>query len=402
MRITGARVIVTAPGGLNFLTLRIDTDEGIYGLGDASLFGREMAVKACLEDHILPSLIGLDPARIEDTWQMLYRGVYWRRGPINMTCIAAVDMALWDIKGKALNTPVWNLLGGRCREGVMGYGHASGRSAAETLENAHAAIESGYRAVRIQSRVPGIEDMYGVPRSAPGRDSIGSPWTEPGWSSAKYLASTPGLLEEARRQLGDDIHLLHDSHHRLTPIEAGWLGKALEGVRMFWLEDATPAENQASFRLIRQHTTTPLAVGEVFNTVYDALALITEQLIDYIRTSAGHAGGITGLRKIAAVAEPHNVRLGCHGAIDLSPITVAAAAHVGISTHNFAVVEAQQHFTESHEVIPHAWTFADGYLQPGDAPGLGVDIDEAEAARYPYVHRYAPYARLEDGTLWNY
>ena len=401
-RITSAKVIITCPGR-NFVTLRIETDEGFHGLGDATLNGRELAVAAYLQDHVIPCLIGRDAHRIEDIWQFLYKGAYWRRGPVTMSAIAAVDMALWDIKGKVANLPVYQLLGGASRDGVMVYGHANGRTVEETIENALHYQAQGYRAIRLQSGVPGLASTYGVSKDRYFYEPADSDLpTENLWSSEKYLRSVPPLFEAARAALGWDVHLLHDIHHRLTPIEAGRLGKDLEPFRPFWLEDATPAENQASFRLIRQHTTTPLAVGEIFNSIWDAKQLIEEQLIDYIRATVVHAGGITHLRRIASFADLHNVRTGCHGATDLSPVCMAAALHFDLSVPNFGIQEYMRHTAETDAVFPHAYSFADGMMHPGDQPGLGVDIDEELAAKHEYRRAYLPVNRLEDGTMFNW
>jgi mannonate dehydratase len=209
----------------------------------------------------------------------------------------------------------------------------------------------------------------------------------------------PELFAAARAALGWDVHLLHDVHHRLTPIEAGRLGHDLEPYRLFWMEDPTPAENQDSFRLIRRHTTTPLAVGEIFNTVWDAKQLIQEQLIDYIRATIVHAGGITHLRRIAAFADMFNVRTGCHGATDLSPVTMAAALHFDLSVPNFGIQEYMRHTEETDAVFPHAYRFEDGHLHPGETPGLGVELNEELAAAYPYRRAFLPVNRLEDGSM---
>jgi mannonate dehydratase len=402
MKITGARVIVTCPGR-NFVTLKIETDEGLTGLGDATLNGRELAVASYLSDHLIPCLIGRDAHQIEDIWQYLYRGAYWRRGPVTMSAIAAVDTALWDIKAKAAGLPLYQLLGGRSRAGVMVYGHANGRDIEDTCEAVASYIEQGYRAIRAQSGVPGLEKVYGI-----GRDSGFYEPAEKGlppettWSTEKYLDFAPKLFERLRATFGFEPHLLHDVHHRLTPIEAGRLGKSLEPYRLFWIEDPTPAENQEAFRLIRQHTVTPLAVGEIFNSIYDCKDLIQNQLIDYIRTTVVHAGGISHLRKIAALAEIYQIRTGSHGATDLSPICMGAALHFDIAVANFGIQEYMRHTPETDAVFPHAYSFDRGYLQPGEAPGHGVEIDEALAAKYPYDPAYLPVARLEDGTLWNW
>jgi mannonate dehydratase len=401
-KITSARVIVTCPGR-NFVTLRIETDAGVYGLGDATLNGRELAVRSYLEDHVVPCLIGRDAHRIEDLWQFLYKGAYWRRGPVTMTAIAAVDMALWDIKGKIANLPVYQLLGGASREGVMVYGHANGKDIDETIDNALRYQAEGYKAIRLQSGVPGLASTYGVSKDRYFYEPADADLpTENVWSTEKYMRSVVPLFEKAREALGWDVHLLHDIHHRLTPIEAGRLGKDLEPYRPFWLEDATPAENQEAFRLIRQHTTTPLAVGEIFNSIWDAKGLIENQLIDYIRATVVHAGGLTHLRRIAALADLYQVRTGCHGATDLSPVCMAAALHFDLSVPNFGVQEYMRHTPETDAVFPHAYSFDKGMMHPGDKPGLGVELDENLAAQYPYKRAFLPVNRLEDGTMFNW
>lgn len=399
MKIVDARVIVTCPGR-NFVTLKVTTEDGVYGLGDATLNGRELAVASYLTEHVVPLLIGRDARRIEDTWQYLYKGAYWRRGPVTMTAIAAVDTALWDIKGKALNTPVYQLLGGASRDAVLVYAHANGADVETTVAAVARHIESGYTAIRAQSGIPGLASTYGVARG----DKPYEP-AEPGlpvenrWSTERYLAFVPSLFERLRAEFGSEVHLLHDAHHRLTPIEAARLGKSLEPYHLFWLEDAVPAELQERFRLIRQHTTTPLAVGEVFDTVYDCLQLIQEQLIDYIRMSVVHAGGITHLRRIAHLGELYHVRTGSHGATDLSPVCMAAALHFDLSVHNFGIQEHMPHTPETDLVFPHRYYFEHGVMHPGDAPGLGVDIDETLAATFPYRRAYLPVNRMLDGTM---
>ena len=402
MKITEARVIVTCPGR-NFVTLKVETDTGIYGLGDATLNGRERAVASYLEDHVVPCLVGRDPRRTEDIWQFLYRGGYWRRGPVTMTAIGAVDTALWDIKAKLADMPLYQLLGGRSRDGVMVYGHANGEDINQTVDEVGRYIDMGYKAVRAQSGIPGLASTYGV-----GKDQM---FYEPAdadlpaentWSTEKYLDHVPVLFDRIRQQYGFETHLLHDVHHRLTPIEAARLGKSLEDYRLFWLEDAVPAENQEGFRLIRRHTVTPLAVGEVFNTIWDCRELIQEQLIDYIRMAVVHAGGITHLRRVADLAALYHVRTGCHGATDLSPVCMGAALHFDTWVPNFGIQEYMRHSRETDEVFPHAYTFKDGFLYPGETPGHGVDIDEKLAAKFPYQRAYLPVNRLEDGTLWSW
>ena len=402
MRISAAKVIVTCPGR-NFVTLKIETDQGVYGIGDGTLNGRELPVVSYLEDHVIPALIGKDPRRIEDIWQYLYRGAYWRRGPVTMRAIAAVDVALWDIKAKMAGMPLYDLLGGMSRERVLVYGHANGSTLEETVDSVGRYIEMGYKAIRAQSGIPGLANAYGVGRGSlhyePADAAIPS---ETVWDTRKYLNFVPELFGRLRDVYGFDHHLLHDVHHRLTPIEAARLGKSLEPYALFWLEDATPAENPDGFRLVREHTVTPLAVGEIFNTIWDAKELIQDQLIDYIRMSVMGSGGITHLRRIADFAALYQVRTGSHGATDLSPVTMGAALHFDTWVPNFGIQEYMRHTEETDAVFPHAYSFDDGYLHPGDAPGHGVEIDETEAAKYPYKPACLPVARLEDGTMWNW
>ncbi len=403
MKILSAKVIVCSPGR-NFVTLKIETDQGLYGIGDSTLNGREMAVVAYLEEHVVPCLIGRDAAQIEDIWQYLYRGAYWRRGPVTMTAIAAVDTALWDIKAKAAGMPLYQLLGGKSRSAVMVYGHANGRDIEHTVDEVIRYQEMGYKAIRAQSGVPGLNSVYGVGRGSMFYEPAdGALPSEHDWSTEKYLDHAPKLFERLREKIGFESHLLHDVHHRLTPIEAARLGKALEPHRLFWMEDPTPAENQEAFRLIRQHTTTPMAVGEIFNTIWDCKDLIQGQLIDYIRTTVVHAGGITHLRRIADLAAMYQVRMGSHGATDLSPVCMGAALHFDLWVPNFGIQEYMRHTEETDAVFPHGYTFDDGMLHPGEAPGHGVDIDEVLAAKYPYQRAYLPVNRLAlDGTLWNW
>ncbi len=402
MKIIDARVIVTCPGR-NFVTLKIITDQGLYGVGDATLNGRELSVASYLTDHVIPCLIGRDASRIEEIWNYLYRGAYWRRGPVTMSAIAAVDTALWDIKAKAAEMPLYQLLGGRSRDGVMVYGHANGRDIEETLDRMAEYISLGYKAIRAQCGVPGLASTYGVSQDKMFYEPADANLpTENLWSTEKYLDHTPKLFERLRAKFGFDHHLLHDVHHRLTPIEAARLGKSFEPYRLFWMEDATPAENQEAFRLIRQHTITPIAVGEVFNTIWDCKDLIQNQLIDYIRTTVVHAGGITHLRRIADLAGLYQVRTGSHGATDLSPICMGAALHFDIWVPNFGIQEYMRHTKETDDVFPHDYTYKDGQLFPGETPGHGVDIDEKLAAKFPYNRAYLPVNRLQDGTIWHW
>jgi mannonate dehydratase len=402
MKITDAKVIVCCPSR-NFVTLKIETDTGISGLGDATLNGREKAVVAYLEEHCIPALVGRDPANIEDIWHYFYRGAYWRRGPVTMTAISAIDVALWDIKGKALGTPLYNLIGGKSREGALVYAHANGRDLGETVENVGRQLEAGFRAVRVQSGIPGLDDVYGVSRDGkpyePARPGVAKEYR---WDTPTYLRFAPTLFAKVREIYGEGPHLLHDVHHRCSPVEAARLARELEPFHLFWLEDAVPAELQEGLRLVRSHSTTPLAIGEVFNTVYDFTTLITEQLIDYMRMPLVHGGGITHLLKVAAFASIYHVRTGFHGATDLSPVNMAAATHFNLAINNFGIQEYMPQADVVHEVFKVGYRCEAGHLRVDDSPGIGVEIDEERARRYPYAPAALPVNRALDGTLFHW
>jgi mannonate dehydratase len=403
MKITDIRVIVASPGR-NFVTVKIYTDQGLTGIGDATVNGRELAVVSYLRDHVIPILIGKDAHRIEDIWQYLYKGAYWRRGPITMAAISGIDIALWDLKAKAANMPLYQLLGGSSRDRIMIYQHAGGLTIDETVDEVIRLREAGLDAIRAQVSIPGLPPIYGT---GPATDQAAGGMVqarpvEEVWSTHKYLPLVPQLFQRLRDAVGWDVHLLHDTHHRLTPIEAARLGKDLEPFRLFWLEDPVPAELQEGFRLIRQHTTTPIALGEIFNTIWDCERLISEQLIDYIRVTSVHAGGVTGLRRIFDFASVYHVRSACHGPMDVSPVAMGANLHVDRWVPNFGIQEYSGYTEATHEMFPHAWSQTGGYLTTGEAPGHGVEIDEAVAARYPYAAAYLPVARAEDGTLWSW
>ena len=405
MKISDIKIFVSCPGR-NFVTVKIETKNGFYGLGDATVNGRELAVVAYLKEHIKPCLLGKDAHQIEDILQYLYKGAYWRRGPITMAAIAAIDMALWDIKGKVAGLPVYQLLGGKSRHKIKTYTHANGETSEETLDNLGKLIQQGFKAVRLQCAIPGLKETYGTLGDKKDYYELQSnrplPPEQP-WDTNKYLNFIPSLFQKARERYGMEIELVHDVHSRLTPIEAAKLGKDLEPYNLLFLEDSVTAENQQGYQLIRQHTTTPLAVGEIFNTVWDAKELIENQWIDYIRMSVTHGGGITPMRKMADFAALYHVRTAPHGAPDLSPICHAAHAHLNIVANNFGVQEFIGFGGEKlNEVFKHPLTLKDGFILLKDTPGLGVDFDEAAAQKYKYNRSYLPVTRLEDGTLWDW
>ncbi|HLI51787.1 MAG TPA: enolase C-terminal domain-like protein, partial [Thermomicrobiaceae bacterium] len=340
---------------------------------------------------------GTDPDRIEDTWQLLQRATYWRGGRAVAAAIAAIDVALWDLKGKRYSAPLYSLLGGKCREGVLCYGHASGRTIEETVEHVLAYRERGCKAIRAQVGTPGYEDgSYGVHASQPITDPAR---TVRHWEPTPYLRVVPRLFDRLRREVNDSVELLHDVHDRLTPIQVAQLAKELEPYHLFFLEDPIPVENTDGLRLIRQHTTTPIAIGERFNSKWDCLPLLTNQLIDYVRNPLSKSGGLTELRKIAVLAEPFQVKTAFQGPNDLGPLAFAATVHLDLAIPNFGIQELAEYPPEVEELFSGIPTFKDGYLTVSDKPGLGVEINETELRKYPYQPSFFTTIRREDGSL---
>lgn len=408
MKITGAKVFVGGPGK-NYVTLKIMTDQGVYGLGDATLNNRETLPAKYLTDYLIPNLIGMDPRRSEDIWQFFYRGAYFRRGPIAMAAIGAIDMALWDIKGKLANMPLYDLFGGKSRDGAMVYAHATGADLPDLMDSIAGYVAQGYKAVRVQCAIPDMPNAsYAVPDARGGaRDYITDfsgirPKVEI-WDTDTYMRFMPDALAQVRDRFGPDLKILHDVHHRLMPREAAAFAKSVEPVGLYWLEDPTPAEDQDALRLVRQHSTTPIAIGEVFNSVWDCHKLIQDELIDFIRVAVTYAGGITPVKRIVDLAGLHHVRTGFHGAPSHSPISMAAQAHLNAWAPNFGIQEYLVLGTPDCDALfPSGHAVHNGMFMVDAAPGLGVDFDEGEAQKYEYVPGSHPVVRLKDGTLWNY
>lgn len=408
MKITDAKVFIGGPKK-NYVTLKIETDQGVYGLGDATLNNRETLPAKYLQDYLIPNLIGKDPRNSEDIWQFFFRGAYFRRGPIAMAAYGAIDTALWDIKAKLANMPLYQLFGGKSRDGAMVYAHATGADLEDLMDSIAAYVEEGYKAIRVQCGIPGMPTAsYAVPTEKGNTknyitDYTGIQPTVEIWDTGKYMRYMPGALMQIRERFGPDIEILHDVHHRLTPREAAEFAKAVEPVGLFWMEDPTPADDQDALKLIRQHSTVPIAIGEVFNSIYDCNKLIEQELIDFIRIAVTYGGGITHVKRIVDLAALHHVKTGFHGAPSHSPISMAAQAHLNAWAPNFGVQEYLVLGTpECDALFPSEHRMENGMFYVSDAPGLGVDFDENEVKRYSYQPGSHPIVRLEDGTMWNY
>ncbi|HEX5412860.1 MAG TPA: D-galactonate dehydratase family protein [Terriglobia bacterium] len=405
MRITEVRVIVTCPDR-NYVLVKVLTSEpGLYGVGDATLNGRELAVATALEKHMAPMLIGRDPEQVEDIWQCLYRAPYWRSGPVQMTALAGIDLALWDIKGKLAGMPVYQLLGGRTRRGALAYTHASGNNFDETEDAVRRAIERGFKAVRAQVAVTGLEGTYGTSLTRTSEETAGRvdqqadlPSTEV-FESGPYLRTIPKLFGHLRLKLGDEVELLHDVHQKLGPIEAARLAHDLEPYRLFFLEDPVPPEAKDGLRLVRRRSATPIAIGEIIHSPLDFVPLITERLIDYLRCAVTHIGGLTAARKLASLAEFYQVKTAWHAPADVGPPGHAASVHLDLAIQNFGIQEMIFFSDVAREVMPGGPVFHGGYMDVEDSPGLGTDLNEELAKKYHYRRSYLPLARRKDGSV---
>jgi mannonate dehydratase len=416
VKITKVRSILTAPDGIALVVVKVETDQpGLYGLGCATFTQRATLVARAVDEYLDPLLQGRDPANIEDLWHMQMVNSYWRNGPVLNNAVSGVDMALWDIKGKAAGMPVYDLLGGKCREAAMVYRHADGRDPQEVLDNVLKYQAEGALAVRCQmggygGRVKDITKRTSRPsKKAPQAthrmklmDRLDSAFPGAYYDPDRYALSIPGLFDHVRSKVGFELHLLHDIHERLAPIDAVRLAKALEPYRLFFLEDPLAPDQLEWFSRIRQQCATPIAMGELHNNPLEWRPLIAAQLIDFIRAHVSQLGGLTPARKLAALCESFGVRTAWHGPGDVSPIGHAANLHLDLACHNFGIQEVIHFGDALYEVFPGTPELRGGYLWPNAKPGLGIDLDEAKAARYPISVKPIEWtqSRWPDGTLW--
>ena len=388
VRIRDLKTILTAPDGIRLVIVKIETSEpGLYGLGCATFTQRALVVQTAIEQYLKPFLIGRDVDEIEDIWQSTYVSSYWRNGPVLFNAMSGVDIALWDIKGKRAGMPVYQLLGGKCRLGAACYYHADGRDFQEVEDTARKGMALGYRHIRVQAAVPGLA-TYGASRtgkSQGGPEGQSGP-TQPGdvWDSAPYVRMVPKLFEHMRTTLGDDVELLHDVHERVMLPEAVNLCKALEPYRLFFLEDPLPPEENDHFRLLRQQSSVPIAMGELFNTLHEFVPLISERLIDFIRIHISQIGGLSPARKVQALSEYFGVRTAWHGPGDASPVAHAAQLALELASYNFGIHEGGRFPQATRDVFPGCPETKDGYMMATEAPGLGIDVDEKAAAKFPF------------------
>ncbi len=374
--IEDVKVIATQPGRSHLVIVKVITSEpGLYGLGCATFTQRWHGVVAVLEKHLRPFVLGRDVSRIEELFRMMMVHGYWRNGPVLNNAISGIDQALWDIKGKQAGMPVYDLLGGRVRQAASVYVHADGSTPEEVADNVQRFMDEGYRYIRVQmGGYGGKSSIMFSPEGAPE-----GAYYDP----RAYCRNMLQMIEHVRHKAGEEIELLHDIHERLMPIDAVRFAKDVEPYNLFFLEDALAPEDIDWFRHIRQQCATRIAMGELFNNPREWQPLIEERLIDFIRMHASQMGGITPARDVALFANMYGIRTAWHGPGDTSPVGHAANLHLDVWAPNFGVQEWYRASELEYEMFPGMPEVRAGYMYPNDKPGLGIDIDEALAAKYP-------------------
>ena len=391
--IKDVQTILTQPAGSRLLIVKVITSEpGLNGLGCATFTQRIFAVATAVEKHLKPFLIGRDVSRIEEIWQMAMVHGYWRNGPVLNNAISGVDQALWDIKGKQAGMPVYQLLGGKCREAAAVYVHANGRDPQEVEDSVRGFMDDGYRYIRVQmGGYGGQAKKLAKPDGAPD-----GAYFDP----KDYMRNMLAMIDHIRSAVGDEIELLHDVHERLRPIETIQFAKDVEQFRLFFLEDSLAPEDIEWFRQLRQQCATPLAMGELFNHPREWQPLISGRLIDFIRMHVSQMGGITPAHKVASFAHMYGIRTAWHGPGDTSPVGHAANLHLDLWAPNFGIQEWCRFPEHVYEMFPGLPEVRDGYMYPNEQPGLGIDIDERMAAKHPcedIVEQWTQ-TRLPDGS----
>ena len=374
--IQAIKVITTQPTSQRLVIVKVITSEpGLYGLGCATFTQRYAAVVAALEKHLIPFAIGRDVSRIEEFYRMAAVHSYWRNGPVLNNAISGIDQALWDIKGKLANMPVYELLGGKCREAAACYAHADGRDPQEIEESVRKYMAEGYHHIRVQA------GGYGG-SGAQDRKPEGSP---PGayYDPKHYMRAALEAIDHVRSAVGMEVEILHDIHERLAPIDAVQFAKDVEQYKLFFLEDALAPEDNVWFERIRQQCATPLAMGELYNNPVEWQYPVENRLIDFIRMHVSQMGGITPARAVALFANMYGVRTAWHGPGDTSPVGHAANLHLDLWAPNFGVQEWCRFSEVFYEIFPGLPEVRGGYMYPNDKPGLGIDINEELAAKYP-------------------
>jgi mannonate dehydratase len=416
-KIKEVSVIATQPAGARLTVVKVTTDQdGLYGYGCATFTQRAELVNLAVEKYLRPLVLGKPADRIEDTWQMCYDSSYWKNGPVLNNAISGIDEALWDIKGRQAGMPVYDLWGGKCREAAQTFANAGGAEPKDVVENVRQAMARGYTHVRVGAGGygGGRGGRGGRGGARPSEQAAAMPAAAHGLHEGPVFERGPSLrrmlqvFEACRKELGFEVELMHDMHERYAPREAIQFVKDCEQFKLYFLEDPLSPEDNAWFRQMREQTTTPIAMGELFNSPHEWSPLITERLIDYIRCHVSQVGGVTPSRKIALLAEQFGVKTAWHGPGDVSPVGHTAQLHLDLASYNFGIQEGGIIGGIQAEIFKGCATFKDGYLWASDAPGWGIEVDEKLAAKYPFGSGDGPRGnlnggwgdlRLQDGTV---
>ena len=397
--IRDVKAIATAPAGLRLVVVKITTDQdGLYGYGCATFTQRADLVVPAVDKYLKPLLVGRPADRIDDAWQLCYNSSYWRNGPVLNNAISGVDQALWDIKGRQAGLPIYQLLGGKCREAADCYGHASGAEIPEIIDSVRQYMSRGFRHVRVQIGVPG-QAGYGAAR---GNVKVEALHNEPVFEAKAYIRRALKLFEACRKELGDEIELLHDVHERVLPQDAVQFAKDVEKFKLFFLEDLFSPNDIEWFRRVREQCATPLSIGEIFNHPHEIVPLLKDRLIDYLRLRVAHIGGITPARKYATIAEPFGVKTAWQGPGNISPVGHAAHLMLDLAAWNFGVQEGPEFNNHTVDMFPGSPEVRDGFMWSNGKPGLGIEIDEKLAASHPHkLHPTSAFdnVRRADGTV---
>jgi mannonate dehydratase len=399
VKIKSIKAIGTKPGGSNLIIVKVETTEpGLYGLGCATFTQRAEAVVTAINRYMPDFCVGRDADNIEDMWHAFYTSSYWRNGPVLNNCLSGLDQALWDIKGKRANMPVYQLLGGKCRFAVDTYGGTSGKSPEEIADQCQQQMDAGFRYVRIQY---GGYGGVGTIGSQPDFKEAGFGMPDDSYMDDQaYLRAVPKMFEVVRKRCGEDVELLHDIHERCQPIDVINLCRKLEEFRPWDIEDPLSPENTRWWKQLRESTTVPFAMGELFNNINEFVEPIVNHYFDYIRIHVSQLGGITPCMKVARLGEWFNVKTVWHGPGDVSPVGHSAQAHMDLASWNFGLQEGGRISDSLREVFPGGATWKKGYLYVNEAPGLGVDINEKLAAKYPIDNKAPGWTvRKRDGTI---
>ncbi len=397
VKIKGVKAIATAPEGINLIVVKVETTEpGLYGLGCATFTQRAAAVVTAINSYLGEFCIGKDVDNIEDMWNSFYVSSYWRNGPVLNNVISGLDEALWDIKGKRANMPVYQLLGGKSRFAVDCYEHANGTTPEAVAEDVKKYMEQGFRHVRVQQ---GGYGLAGVAQKPAFQDAGYGYEGDQFMNDYAYLKSVPKMFEAARKVCGDDVELLHDIHERVQPMDAINMIRQLEQYRPFFVEDPFSPENMEWFKQLRMSTSVPIAMGELFNNINEFKMPMVNQWFDYIRVHVSQIGGITPAMKIARLGEWFGIKTAFHGPGDVSPVGHSAHAHVDLAVWNFGIQEAVHFSDKLQTIFTGVPTMKKGFMYVNEVPGIGVDVNEKEAAKYPIGTKSRWQVRKNDGTI---